>query len=580
MISGKNVKRGNGFTLLEILIALGVLASMVLTISQLMSDSSRRMRVTANSFFAIQLAGKVMADLSEEVKSSPAFLEFLAAFPEMAGPDPVVDAQSVYFRYLSDRKPPFGEIRPEIDGGIKSDDGQMYQQFKPFKIGVDAARLAPPDSQGYEKHLARLAIKVSWAERDGQERSYVLTSMVPSPVGPRPRESLNFDEKVLVTRGISHLYPAQAGQPSERVRAETGADIELLRRSARVTALTHDLCRLLRSFAIKLQKLAARRAGLLKNPNPALGEVQLAIAQNCELGASVIFLVHHDLLADIEALSNEFRPEFLPGAKLSNLSRALQVHKSLPSEMKAWLRETDAAFGWLLSNHAQLQLSQRSLTFCRAKVCEAKRLRYALGDLPIEQYLAFIKDQRTEMAGRNPFLERFFIREEALNGKPEEFRQVYSSLEEVRKEILELTPQTAEKTASILAKLPPPSSTGQPGPTAIVSTGVPAPSSGAPGQTNSGTPGSGYGNGEPPHPIDSPAVETTSNQGDSSTGMAGGCGESGENRPHPPDSEGGKPSDSSEGSYGSGYSDGNPKESYSIQPPKPEASGEYQNMGY
>jgi hypothetical protein len=96
--------RARGFPLLEILVGLTILGALITIFSRLMSGSSRKLSVTASSFFAIQLANKVKTDLAEEAQINAAFLEYLENYPEMTSLDRVVEGKSVCFRHPEFRR--------------------------------------------------------------------------------------------------------------------------------------------------------------------------------------------------------------------------------------------------------------------------------------------------------------------------------------------------------------------------------------------------------------------------------------------------------------------------------------------
>ena len=454
--SGTFIRRNAAVTLLEILFATLIFSSLIAAFGMVLSSSNKKMTATGNYFFAIQIASKVITDLAEEAQTTPGVLDFLQAYLEMTTHDRVTEGQSVYFRYLVDRKPPFGIIEPGVDGGLSKDLGKAFVQFAPFNVQVTATRKAPADSADYERHIAKITVAIDWKEKNGQARSYEVASEIPSPTGAVPADPWKYDQAALDQRIRERLFPTKTGRTLAAAISETGANPKLVQYTGKIAVITYDLCDYLASVATNLNRLAQARSLLAANPTSKLYGQQMAIAHQTEQAASLIYRTLEELNPSLVAAGSQFSASALPGVDLAEVRAGIKAFQMLPGEMSQWTKDAEEAYEWLLDPRLGIDFSfsLRQRVTAEARLVEAKRFRFATGAMGQPEYLKFIVAQRKKSSGKNPHRERFFLREEKVVSRSTEFAGAFPNLTKVIKLMRDDSGEMGRNVTQILSKLP------------------------------------------------------------------------------------------------------------------------------
>lgn len=300
---GEPIKSVRAFSLLEVVIALLVLTTIIMTVIQLQSSSRVQLALSANSFAAIHLSSKVMDDLIEEARLNPTFLEMLQDFPDMLSKDQVIDAQSFYFRCGRDRRMPWGRFDLADGGGIDKADGVLYQLMAPFRIQVEAHRHAVSTTSEPERHLCEVVIETTWEEKGGPSRSYRMPINLCSPQGPVPPEGLPLDENALKELIRELLFPDLPGRTFDQAVSDKGCDRELAYHVGKIGVCADAVLAALGTATREIAELGKKRRLLLAKPDAQLVKIQLEIARTEESGASLLYNVLNDLLPSFQEIS-------------------------------------------------------------------------------------------------------------------------------------------------------------------------------------------------------------------------------------------------------------------------------------
>ncbi len=453
----RSVLNGPGaFTLVEILIGLMVFATLVGGFTMLLSGSGKAMQMSANSFSAIHLGEKVMIDLLVEAQMNASILDLSEEFPEMLSHDQVIEAQSSYFRFVKDKKAPWRKIQPSIDGGIASDDGCIFTQLKPFHVQVAATRVAPPGGGNWEQDVCMSEIVLNWSEKDGQKRYYQLPTQVPSPTGPRPIDTMILiDENLLQAKIRKLLFPDLEGKTFEEAVGARNANRDLAFNAGKVAVLGQSLIASLSEITREITDLDRKRKELGNKASPELAAVQLRIARRTEVGASLLFNVLLSMLPSITEVDRLGAEGAWNGLDPTPIAHGLQVFRAKAAEVIPWVQRAGEAFGWLLHPGFEISLSAREKDLARGKSLEVHRLLVSLKAAPVEAYQKFVSSQKEAIEGRNPFLERLYLREESFSRNPallmERFPTLMVNAQTIRDGILPAATQAME----IMRRLPP-----------------------------------------------------------------------------------------------------------------------------
>jgi len=436
----RNAKRA--VTLVEILVAITILGTILIAIIGLLSNSNKKMSFSENTFSAIHIGNKVMEDLLEDARVNSQFMELLAAFPEMETKDPVVEAQSVYFRSLRSRRPPWGTLEQGVEGGIIPQDGDLYKQLLPFKVSVSAQRSS--DSGGalsYEKHLAAVNVKIEWDEKDKLHRDYNLPMEIFSPSGPIPEDKIPlFDESSLSIQIRNAFFPLSGTTKSlDEIIQEKGLDRELVYSIGKLFILTYNLSKTMVTMSQELSSAIQRRDNMLSNKNHELENIQLEIADKCETGASLIYNIMRELVPSFRTIKNRATPEKLGLIDFNVYGTALSAFTGFAWEIPLWVTNTGKQFEWLLTKDPILRFSSPKKDLARNKSLEALRLLFAIKAADSStHYGDFIKREKRAVTGKNPFLERFYLREEKLCADSDVLKKAFPNLNAITENLNEI----------------------------------------------------------------------------------------------------------------------------------------------
>ncbi len=450
----RNRRAIDGFSLLEILIGIGIGAGILVTIYQFVQSSAQTVSLSGQHFVALHISSKLMIDLFEESRINSTVLESFGEFPDLGAHNKVVEAESPFFHHIRDSKPPWGVMEPGLDFGVTPESGEMYEVLKPFFQKLSLSRMASPDTPEPEKHLARTLIRVDWTDKSSRPHSYSLEVNCPSPSGPLPEEKFPIEEDVLKQRIKEEFFPDSAGDSFDQVVSKTGCHGEMLRRSGRLGILMLDLTASLASLSSEIRNFEKIRGPLLKRPCPALVQVQIRIARRIELGASLLFNVLLEASREAIEIRTRGNSTTLAGIPLLPFSRGLRSLRTLSTEIPNWVEKAGAAYGFLLRDDFSFALSGKEREFVMMKTLESMRLRAAIGTLPSKELDDFAKREKARIQGKNHFLERFFLREETALKNPAVFRAAFPNLVSTVEKHRDILLKTASEVPQIIALHP------------------------------------------------------------------------------------------------------------------------------
>jgi hypothetical protein len=111
MISPRRV----GFSLLEAMIGVGLLASLAILFLHGVSAGRKQAEFTGDYFNGFFLAQKVTEDLASENVVNPSAFATLGLEGSPGSEGPVTEGQSVFFSHLFNRREPFDRVEPTRD---------------------------------------------------------------------------------------------------------------------------------------------------------------------------------------------------------------------------------------------------------------------------------------------------------------------------------------------------------------------------------------------------------------------------------------------------------------------------------
>lgn len=154
-------KRYIGFSLVEIIIAIGILALLATSVITFIKGLRTDIEYTSDNFFSTIISQKIIQDTIEEFSINPLAAQTLAINQVPNEYLEITDGSSIFFKYLEDRKPPWGIINPSVDGTLDNTYQPMYNQLKKFKYMIWAQQLSN------KANIAECNIKIKWQKDRG-----------------------------------------------------------------------------------------------------------------------------------------------------------------------------------------------------------------------------------------------------------------------------------------------------------------------------------------------------------------------------------------------------------------------------
>ncbi len=445
-----------GLSLVEVLIGIVIISLLLLGFFTMLTGNVQQLEFTAGQFAAVQVATKVYEDIQEESRIHSTLLEQIDLFPELGGKNPLLDAQSPYFRYAFDRSPPYGIIQQGVDQGISAADGAIYQQLNTFACRPVVRRAGTPDAGGFAAHLARVDLEVTWEEKRGVARTYVLPFLVHSPLGPMLPLGLPGTDAEIEPLIREYLFPDQTGQSLEQAAAEQGCNPGLCRDVGRVGVYLDALAV---ALATLTQEITALQSEQRRYANPVCAEVvkrQLQICRKSEEAASLIFLFVNELAPIVQRLADTDPTQF-EALPTSRVGAALWHYQVQVPRLVTWLRNACGSLEWLSAPIFQPLLSFRDRDWIALKRLEAQRLRRSLKMIADAEFIAFLREEKDAVRDRNPFLERAYARDELLMGQPDRFKPAFPNLAYMAERLEQLIKPAASAAARLEEQLTVPS---------------------------------------------------------------------------------------------------------------------------
>ena len=159
-------------TLVEILIALGLLAFSYIVLVTTFQGAGREMAFTSEHYTAMFLAQKVLEDVNQRLQENPHM--FTELIQDATGECvPVVGGASKYFRLLENTVN-FNRLLPEEDQPITT--GPLFDQLKGFTVQI-STRLDHPLAAG-KRNLIEVEVIIRWVTREGMARDYRLSQLL------------------------------------------------------------------------------------------------------------------------------------------------------------------------------------------------------------------------------------------------------------------------------------------------------------------------------------------------------------------------------------------------------------------
>ncbi len=425
-----------GLSLLEILIGLFVVAMVGTIFSRLMQSTRRELAFSAEHFTAIVLSQKVMQDLTQENLIDP-----VAGFPilgiDQAGSTSsrITEGASVFFSSLEDRREPWRQIDPRIDGGIDRGMMPLFLQVASFQVKVVATREAPPADPGENRHLWLAGVEWSWPARTGAGY-YRLPCLFASPVGPKQVDlAMKLDEGIVEKETCRDFFEDDTRSLADLAAAH-GADPQLLAALGKVNYVmriflgTTGIGALLK----EIQALEAKRTAMGKEP-PSVRHAyyEELMEKYLEVSRYSFFVLFNLEPLAIEAIGkfdqDHLGPVLWPRSSL--VGRGIRQLRTARENFVSGLIYGRATGLRLLDPEIIAEVGLKRNYEDLFRLLDLFRVLAVMQTHPkgIAEYEEFLDGLRARSVGRDPALHRFLSHERDTLGKVRDLIQRYPTLE-------------------------------------------------------------------------------------------------------------------------------------------------------
>jgi hypothetical protein len=457
----------NGLSLLEILVAVALLAGSYAVLVTTMRGARTETTFTAEHFTAMFVAQKVIEDINQRLQENPHFFSELIRDAE-GQPLPVVNGRSKYFRLLENTRD-FNALRPGEDEPITG--GDLYRQLEPFSVQV-STRLENPIEGSLLPTLLEVEVVVRWTSREGRPQEYRLNQMVtgnsedlfrqPPDLAMSPAMMRDLDRQAprLLAELLGSRFPhlqqeAQAGvvTMARILECSPGADQTLLLMVGRLLALVRRAEEVDSGLIAEIKPLEQSRDRLLATVAQS-GKGASEIAQGLEFVAMqekigrlyqrrALSLISH--LLYLENCLKAAEPAFSTPARLGEELRLtvpliagwLQTAQILPEQARLALSGAEKSLLSLLERPAIEVLPRRREPSLARRVFDAQKVAILMdenqGDAQrhLREFHDNLKRFRTKFDGQHPNFLSFLDREKELTRDVGTLRRTYAGIDQV-----------------------------------------------------------------------------------------------------------------------------------------------------
>ncbi len=412
-----------GFTLLEIMITLFIVSAFGISFFYALSATRRGAAFTAEHFSAIILGQDVVEHLTTEISLDPSGFETLGIEGAKGNPVRIVDGSSVFFSHLEDRAAPWYYIDPRTDGKLDAKMAPLYNQVKDFEIDVMATRVAPPADTTENRNLFEAAVRLQWKPAAGRgvfaEPCRFASPVTPKQVTPLPGP----DAAALDAFIVQAFYLGGGGQTLTALLASKGGDPETIRAFGRVYYMSQQMLQSAEFLKLKseIAMLERVRAQNEATPGPLLASCCQDLGRKQYEVAKAAFMVMDALAGTLEKAIPNFDQAHL-GTELWQ-SRALvllgmQFFKGVCQEFNGGLENAKLNFERLLDPRLAREYGGKWRLQNLQRLFDLHRILCMYPRFPDARmnYRAFLAAVEKEFKGRNPFLDRFAMKETSLVG--------------------------------------------------------------------------------------------------------------------------------------------------------------------
>lgn len=404
-----------GFTMVEILICLGLLAVLGGILAYVMRSGRHELQFSSDHLNAVILSQKLSEDLIEELSMNPYGLETLGFDSTPRNFQEIVDGRSVLFSHIEDRAPPWGLIDPQTDGTLDQQMKPLYDDIRKFKVALSGNRRASSGATP-DRNLVEVRFDFNWPTKTGRGELNA-TCLLFSPATAKQTDlAFAVNEPAIDARIPKEVF-GYRDKTIPEVAAAIGENVETITALGRISLISRDF---LQSDFVQKQKkkIADEKTKLARTPASALDRQyagRLAIARHWYELAKVSFQAIAYLVPHFATLQQQgkFTRESGAGFDASRLQRDLQTYRIIYETFAGSLIQARYYYYSLLASELSRYKGGKVQLQALQKLMDIYRVCTLLPTRPqgMQEYKDFLARLKAFGQGRNPFLVRFIDQE-------------------------------------------------------------------------------------------------------------------------------------------------------------------------
>lgn len=316
------MKRRAGFSLLEVLVAGAILATIGMAVMSALTQSAREVTAASDFTIALLLEEKVSEETMYGLDVDSHGDDRLV---EMTGPlRSIQEPTTPYFSVIEDTAAPWGRLEPGIDLHIQESDPELFRLYRGFNHGMEVVPKPVAELPGQPSCVLEFTSSFECPAYADRTRLFVTTSLIARPViSPQSKPWVAQDDARLEAEIVRQIWPSRIGQPFTAVVNSVGGDLAAARDLGSVLTATEYallamavLDKQIKEFETKAAAAAAGSAELTTN---LLGSAKLL-----ELKAALAWKVLLFAKDPARRLSTSLSPQML-GSPATLATSGVQV---------------------------------------------------------------------------------------------------------------------------------------------------------------------------------------------------------------------------------------------------------------
>jgi|GEM_PF-1000348 len=412
-----------GFSLVEIIVALSIMAFLGFTLISLVRGAKSEADFTTEHFTSMLISQKVMQDVSQENETNPvSAFQTLGMDSALSASSHLIDGASIYFSYVEDRDPPWFHIDPTIDGSVDKRMEPLFTEIRDFEMDVKGKRLAPPTDPSEMKNLWISTVSLSWKTATGPGK-YAVNCIFASPVGEKKIDLAIDADNEKIEKEACRIFYGETTIPLRQILSQKGGDYQTIIEAAKIRLLCSNLLdsKAFKDIIKRTKELEKKEASLNADASADFYDCVKELADIYYEIAKESFTVMYNLIPSLQLIKNNFDKEHFGEELWANryrFTKGLRNFKLICNNFTQgvyWARRKLEELG---DERLEVVVGPKKQQRILMKVFDLHRILSVIGkDGNTEnEYKTYLESMKSRSEGRDPAMYRLVSQELTFHG--------------------------------------------------------------------------------------------------------------------------------------------------------------------